>query len=116
MNVLDVKLVDVDGDGAADGIANLQCSSGAGGTASMVIVLGTKSGTARELPYGKDAEARLTQFTVYRVYEMTVAGDRLVLKTSGHLESDPTCCPTAELSVVYRLGAGGPKLVSAKVL
>lgn len=108
-------LADADGDGTADGIAWLSCSSGAGGSISMVVILYANSVTSRELPFSKDAEAKLPSLIVSDISAMSVAGAELRLSVYVQTADDANCCPSLKGLMVYRLGAGGPRLSSAAV-
>lgn len=109
----DVILLDVDGDRVGDGLTTLVCSSGAGGTSSSVVVLDGARRRAREVPYTADAERRLPELSVYRVYDVGHERGVLTLVVSGHRESDSTCCPSEVVRVRYDLGAGGPRFKDA---
>lgn len=112
IQVEDVVLADLDGDRVGDGIAHLVCSSGAGGTSSALVV---RTATRRvfDLPYGAEAQEQLPNLDVYRVRGLTVDERRLVVDADGRRPWESTCCPGAQVEVVYDLGRGGPRFASA---
>ncbi len=116
MLVADVILEDIDGDGETDGIAQVTCSSGAAGTSTGIFIV--NGGVSSELAYTEDASIRSPELSVYRVERMTISGESLVLTAYGHGAEDPTCCPSYQVILKYRIGRpdSSPELIDFQAM
>ena len=96
---------DLNGDGAPDAVSFLSGNTGGSGTFIDMVVVVYQAGTPRHV-------ASVTLGDRVRLHSVAIAGGQISVNLTVHEPSDPACCPTRDVTRIYRLDGSALALVS----